>query len=49
MSGLGISSFAHFLNALSLKIANFKEWLWAIPSRRSLQKGGCEQIALIAL
>ena len=46
--GLGICSFAHLLFALSLKIANFKEWLWEMRSRCSLKKSDCERISLVS-
>ena len=37
------------LFAISLKLALFKEWLWAICSCRSLKKSNHERIVLIAL
>ena len=40
--------FAHLLLALLLKIAHFKERLWAICSDRSWQKSDYEQIAQVA-
>ena len=46
---LGICSFAHSPSALSLKITQFKEWLWAIHSLCSLQKNDFEWFAHVAL
>ena len=42
-------SFAHFLFAFLLKIANFKEQLWAKYSGHSLQKSDCQQFAHVTL